>query len=267
MTKIDMLNTQKGREIYRAMCVGARDLGYGELPQLSEVDRTHIEGEAKHYVELWEEAVEIKTSPTIRPITPLRRLLAEYHETAKESSMSKKSRSVSGLTQNEPRDLGGGRRPSIAFERYEGASASVGFGALWLPCYSRRRAMALSYRGSSLYGLDRSPDFSPYLRTPLPGASFCLGFHSFFRLSISSNEPLQRGITLHQIGFSVPSQSFTARVHRGFSLRGCSLPLRFNNQLSVFGLFETNFKRSRKIWAIEEVLPMNPATEGKHRHR
>ena len=55
-------------------------------------------------------------------------------------------------------------------------SASVGFGALWLPRYSRRRAMALSYRGSSLYGLDRSPDFSPVLRTPLPGASFCLGF-------------------------------------------------------------------------------------------
>ena len=36
--------------------------------------------------------------------------------------------------------------------------------------------MVLPYRGSSLYGLDRSPDFGPVLRTPLPGASFCVGF-------------------------------------------------------------------------------------------
>ena len=36
--------------------------------------------EAKQYVEQWEETVEMRTSPTIRPITPLRRLLAEYHD-------------------------------------------------------------------------------------------------------------------------------------------------------------------------------------------
>src|SRR5262249_4789173 len=33
------------------------------------------------YVKLWEETVEMKTSPTIRPITPLQRLLAEYRDT------------------------------------------------------------------------------------------------------------------------------------------------------------------------------------------
>ena len=69
-------------EKFAALCaLVARDLGYGELQHLSEEDRNHIEGEAKHCVALWGETLEIKTSPTIRPITPLRRLLAEYHET------------------------------------------------------------------------------------------------------------------------------------------------------------------------------------------
>jgi hypothetical protein len=81
MTKLDMLNAQRA-EKFAALCASvARDLGYGELQHLSEEDRNHIEGEAKHYVALWGETLEIKTSLTIRPITPLRRLLAEYHET------------------------------------------------------------------------------------------------------------------------------------------------------------------------------------------
>ena len=53
MTKIDMLNNQRAEKFTALCALVARDLGYGELPQLSEVDRTHIEGEAKHYVELW----------------------------------------------------------------------------------------------------------------------------------------------------------------------------------------------------------------------
>jgi hypothetical protein len=53
----------------------------------------------------------MKTSPTLRPIPPLRRLLA-VTMLAKESSMSGKSRSVSGLIISEPGDPGGGRRPS-----------------------------------------------------------------------------------------------------------------------------------------------------------
>ena len=78
MTKLDMLNAQRA-EKFAALCVlVARDLGYGELQHLSEEDRNHIEGEAKHYVELWEKIVEMKTG--IRLITPLRCLLAEYHD-------------------------------------------------------------------------------------------------------------------------------------------------------------------------------------------
>jgi len=81
MTKIGMLNAQRAEKFTALCALVAGDLGYGELQHLSEEDRNHIEGEAKHYVELWGETLEIKTSPTIRPITPLRRLLAEYHET------------------------------------------------------------------------------------------------------------------------------------------------------------------------------------------
>jgi hypothetical protein len=79
MTKLDMLNAQWAEKFAALCALVARDLGYGELQHLSEEDRNHIEGEAKHYVELWGETLEIKTSFTIRPITPLRRLLAEYH--------------------------------------------------------------------------------------------------------------------------------------------------------------------------------------------
>jgi hypothetical protein len=80
MTKLDMLNAQRA-EKFAALCVlVARDLGYGELQHLSEEDRNHIEDAAKHCVELWGETLEMKIS-AIRPITPLRRLLAEYHET------------------------------------------------------------------------------------------------------------------------------------------------------------------------------------------
>ena len=80
MTKLDMLNAQRAEKLAALCVLVARDLGYGELQYLSEEDRNHIEGEAKHYVELWGETLEMK-SPTIRPITPLRHLLAEYHET------------------------------------------------------------------------------------------------------------------------------------------------------------------------------------------
>jgi hypothetical protein len=51
-----------------------------ELPLLSDEDRSRVENEAKQYVEQWEETVEMRTSPTIDPIMPLPRLLAEYHD-------------------------------------------------------------------------------------------------------------------------------------------------------------------------------------------
>jgi len=81
MTKLEMLRAQRAEKFAALCALVARDLGYDALPNLSEEDRNHIEGEAKHYVKLWEETVEMKTSPTIRPITPLRRLLAEYRDT------------------------------------------------------------------------------------------------------------------------------------------------------------------------------------------
>ena len=81
MTKLDMLNAQRAEKFAALCALVARDLGYGELQHLSEKDRNHIEGEAEHFVELWGETLEMKTSPTIRLMTPLRRLLAEYHDT------------------------------------------------------------------------------------------------------------------------------------------------------------------------------------------
>ena len=81
MTKLEMLNAQRAEKFAALCALVAGDLGYGELQHLSEEDRNHIEGEAKHYVELWGETLEMKTSPSIRLMTPLRRLLAEYHDT------------------------------------------------------------------------------------------------------------------------------------------------------------------------------------------
>jgi hypothetical protein len=81
MTKLDMLNAQRAEKFAALCALVARDLGYGELPDVSEAARNHIENEAKHYVELWGKTLEMKTSPSIRLLTPLRRLLAEYHDT------------------------------------------------------------------------------------------------------------------------------------------------------------------------------------------
>ena len=79
MTKLNMLNALRAEKFDAIYALVARTLGYGELPCLSEEDQGHIKSEVNHYVELWE--FEMKTSPTIRPIMPLRRLLAEYHDT------------------------------------------------------------------------------------------------------------------------------------------------------------------------------------------
>jgi hypothetical protein len=80
MTKLELLYTQKSEKFGQVCALAARELGYGELSTLSVEDRIRVEDEAKQYVEQWDETVEMRTSPTIRPITPLRRLLAEYHE-------------------------------------------------------------------------------------------------------------------------------------------------------------------------------------------
>ena len=81
MTKLELLYAQKSEKFGEVCAVAARELGYGELSTLSVEDRIRVEDEAKQYVEQWEETVEMTTSPTIRLMTPLRRLLAEYHDT------------------------------------------------------------------------------------------------------------------------------------------------------------------------------------------
>jgi len=80
MTKLKMLYAQKAKKFDEICALVARELGYGELPTMSDEDRNQVEDEAEQYVKQWEETVEMRTSPTIRPITPLRRLLSKYHD-------------------------------------------------------------------------------------------------------------------------------------------------------------------------------------------
>jgi hypothetical protein len=80
MTKLELLYSEKSKKFDQVCAVVARELGYGGLSTLSVEDRIRVEDEAKQCVEQWEETVEMRTSPAIRPITPLRRLLAEYHD-------------------------------------------------------------------------------------------------------------------------------------------------------------------------------------------
>jgi hypothetical protein len=78
MTKLELLCAQKTEKFASICSLVARELGYGELSTLSEADRNQVKDEAEQYVALWGETVEMKTSPTIRPMTPLRRLLSEH---------------------------------------------------------------------------------------------------------------------------------------------------------------------------------------------
>jgi hypothetical protein len=80
MTKLELLYAQKTKKFDEICALVARELGYGELSTLSGEGRNQIENEAEQYVKQWEETVEMRTSPTIRPITPLRRLLSQYHD-------------------------------------------------------------------------------------------------------------------------------------------------------------------------------------------
>ena len=80
MTKLELLYAQKSKKFDQLCILAAREFGYGEFTTLSTEDRIRVEDEATQYVEQWEETVEMKTNFTIRPITSLRRLLAEYHD-------------------------------------------------------------------------------------------------------------------------------------------------------------------------------------------
>jgi hypothetical protein len=80
MTKLELLYAQKSAKFGELCSVAARELGYGGLSTLGVEDRIRVEEEAKQYVERWEETLEMRTNFTIRPVTPLRHLLAEYHD-------------------------------------------------------------------------------------------------------------------------------------------------------------------------------------------
>jgi hypothetical protein len=79
MTKLDLLYAQKTKKFDEMCALVARDLGYGGLP-MTEEGRDQVEDEVEHYVKRWEESVEMRTSPALRPIAPLRRLLTKYHD-------------------------------------------------------------------------------------------------------------------------------------------------------------------------------------------
>ena len=79
MTKLELLYALKSKKFDQLCALVARELGYDELSILTVEDRIRVEDQATQHVELWEETVEMKTNFTIRPITPLRRLLAKYH--------------------------------------------------------------------------------------------------------------------------------------------------------------------------------------------
>ena len=80
MTKLELLYAQRSKKFDELCALVARELGYDELSTLTVEVRNRVEDEATQHVEQWEETVEMKTNFTIRPITPLRRLLAEYHD-------------------------------------------------------------------------------------------------------------------------------------------------------------------------------------------
>jgi hypothetical protein len=80
MTKLELLYAQKSKKLDQLRAVAARELGLGEVSTLSVEDRLRVDDQVEQYVEQWEETVEMRTSFTIRPLTPLRRLLAEYQD-------------------------------------------------------------------------------------------------------------------------------------------------------------------------------------------
>ena len=104
MTKLELLYAQKSKKFDQLCILAAREFGYGEFTTLSTEDRIRVEDEATQYVEQWEETVEMKTNFTIRPITPLRRLLPSITTSANGFSTSMRLTPVFGPTGKEPRN-------------------------------------------------------------------------------------------------------------------------------------------------------------------
>ena len=80
MTKLELLYAQKSNKLDQLRAVAARELGLGDTSTLSVEDRLRVDDQVEQYVEQWEETVEMRPGFSIRPITPLRRLLAEYQD-------------------------------------------------------------------------------------------------------------------------------------------------------------------------------------------
>lgn len=80
MTKLELLYAEKAKKFDGICALVARESGYGKLSTMNGEGRNQVEDEAQQYIEQWEETVEMRTSPTIRPMTPLRRLLSQYHD-------------------------------------------------------------------------------------------------------------------------------------------------------------------------------------------
>ena len=76
MTKLELLYAQKAKKLDQLCAVAARELSLGDVATMSVQDRIRVDDQVEQYVELWEETVEVRTGFSIRPITPLRRLLA-----------------------------------------------------------------------------------------------------------------------------------------------------------------------------------------------
>jgi hypothetical protein len=67
MTKLELLYAQQ-KKMFAEICeLAARDFGYGELTKLSGEDRNQVENEAEQHIKEWEEMIEFRTSPVIRP--------------------------------------------------------------------------------------------------------------------------------------------------------------------------------------------------------
>jgi hypothetical protein len=80
MTKRELLYAQKTKKFDEICALIARELGYGEPSKMNDSERRRVKGEAEYRLKEWEETVEMRTKPTLRPFTPLRRLLNQYHD-------------------------------------------------------------------------------------------------------------------------------------------------------------------------------------------
>jgi hypothetical protein len=80
MTKRELLHVKKNKKFDEICALIAHELGYREPSKMSAAERAIIEREAEYHVKQWEETVEMRTPASLRPNTPLRRLLNQYHD-------------------------------------------------------------------------------------------------------------------------------------------------------------------------------------------